>query len=49
MQEDDGLPLERGIGPIFDRIMNFELLISIAVGFAFIAGAVFFRSKADEL
>ena len=41
--------LERGIGPIFDRIMNFELLISIAIGFAFIAGAVFFRSKADEL
>ena len=41
--------LERGIGPIFDRIMNVELLISIAIGFAFIAGAVFFRSKADEL
>ena len=41
--------LERGIGPIVNRVMNIELLISLVIGFAFMAGSVLFRGKADEL
>ncbi len=41
--------LERGFGPIIDRVMNVELLISLVIGLAFIVGAVLFRGKADEL
>ncbi len=41
--------LDRGIGHVFDRVMNLELLLSVLIGCAFIYGAVLFRGKADEL
>ena len=41
--------LNRGIGHVFDRAMNMELLISVLIGCVFIYGAVLFRGKADEL
>jgi ABC-2 type transport system permease protein len=41
--------LGRGIGRVFDRVMNLELIVSVLIGCVFIYGAVIFRGKADEL
>lgn len=38
-----------GIGPVFDRVINLELVVSVLIGCVFIYGAVLFRGKADEL